>query len=29
MLSKDDGQRLERGVTVFDDLYESFRRKRR
>jgi hypothetical protein len=29
MLSKDDGQRLERGATVFDDLYESFRRKRR
>ena len=24
--SKDDGERLERGVTVFDDLYESFRR---
>jgi hypothetical protein len=29
MLSKDDGQRLDRGVTVFDDLYESFRRKGR
>jgi hypothetical protein len=29
MLSKDDGQRLERGVAVFDDLYESFRRKGR
>jgi hypothetical protein len=29
MLSKDDGQRLERGMTVFDDLYESFRRKGR
>jgi hypothetical protein len=29
MLSKDDGQRLERGVTAFDDLYESFRRKGR
>jgi hypothetical protein len=29
MLSKDDAQRLERGVAVFDDLYESFRRKGR
>ena len=29
MLSKDDGQRLERGVAIFDDLYESFRRKGR
>jgi hypothetical protein len=29
VLSKDDGERLERGVTIFDDLYASFQRKRR
>jgi hypothetical protein len=29
VLTKDDAERLERGVTVLDDLYASFRRKRR
>lgn len=28
MAHKDDGERLERGAAVFDDLYEYFRRKR-
>jgi hypothetical protein len=28
MAHKDDGARLERGVAVFDDLYEYFKRKR-